>query len=227
MKLLIAISSCQRDVLNGANQSLRDTWLSSLGFDYRFFVGQGDCLLQSDEVRLECGDSYIHLPAKTRESLRWALEHEYTHIFRVFTDTYVIGQNFRKKLREQWEGYDYIGVFPEPVRRGELNGWFYAYGGGGYWLSRRAANAVVDALLPAPEDGKWETFAEDVWVGTVLKPCLTWLQWKPVTGHFGVALPHLTANTVTLHLSVGESTFQNKTTYDIGWMYEAHHRVVG
>jgi hypothetical protein len=45
MKCFISISSCARDIQQGYNQAMRDTWLPTLkdygNFDYKFFVGSG------------------------------------------------------------------------------------------------------------------------------------------------------------------------------------------
>lgn len=85
---------------------------------------------------------------------------------------------------------------------------------------------IVKADLPEPVDGKWETFAEDVWLGMTLKPFIeSWLRWKPVKC-MGAALPHYHKYVITMHLSVGESTYGNKTEYLPSWMYDAHNKVM-
>lgn len=47
MRILIAISSCVKDIINQNNQAMRDTWLPDLkkyNIDYKFFVGNGKLL---------------------------------------------------------------------------------------------------------------------------------------------------------------------------------------
>lgn len=227
VKLLVAISSCRRDQVNGANQSIRDTWAPDLpaGVDYKFFVGEGAEPLKDDEIQLSVPDTYVGLAWKTRESLRWSLGQDYTHVYRAFTDTYIIGSTWMHKMqKENWECYDLVGVIPTQP---EPNGWFYPFGGSGYMTSRRANEAIVKHPVPEPVKGDWESFAEDVWLGMALKPFMkSWLLWKPISG-MGMTVEHYHPGVATMHLSKGDSNYENTPKYDVAWMYEAHKKVKG
>ena len=160
MKVLIAVSSCERDMLNGNNEAMRETWLPKLAglADYKFFVGRNEVDLREDTIRLDVPDDYRSLPFKTRESLRWALAQGYDYIFRAFTDTCC----HPGRLVTSFTGQDYYGHFAggystEPDEQGH---YAYASGGPGYWLSRRACQIVVDA-----HPHHW---AEDVVIGDLM-----------------------------------------------------------
>ena len=53
MHVLIAVNSCWRDIRNGSNQAIRDTWAKTLpaGWDLRFFVGDRN-FTEEEESRL-------------------------------------------------------------------------------------------------------------------------------------------------------------------------------
>ena len=68
MRVLIAIMSCARDVMNGANESIRETWLTWMdripaGWDYRFFVGIGNPPPLADETE-GFQNQYRHLASR-------------------------------------------------------------------------------------------------------------------------------------------------------------------
>jgi hypothetical protein len=163
LKLLVAISSCERDMLNGNNQAMRETWLPRLvdfpEVDYKFFVGlcQTDC--PEDTISLPVCDDYRSLPFKTRESCRWALQKGYDAVFRAFVDTCVHPHRLFAAFNRE---ADYVGHFPggyspEPDKQGH---YAYASGGPGYWLSKRACEIVVRS-----EPTHW---AEDLWIGDLM-----------------------------------------------------------
>lgn len=180
MRLLIAIKSCERDMANGFNQAVRETWVRDVPPDVhaRFFVGHGNARTAPDEVRLDCPDDYMSLPAKTRSILRWSLERGYDFVFLCDTDTYVMPDRL---LASGFEGYDLTGCFngkigvprategdaghwqPADQGNGATRYWAWISGGNGYWLSRAAAQAVLDW----PGTGDW---AEDRTIGQALGP---------------------------------------------------------
>jgi|HubBroStandDraft_4_1064222.scaffolds.fasta_scaffold02564_3 hypothetical protein len=150
---VILISSCVRDRRNGFQQAIRDTWGKSPAIPYRFFLGDVEAE-EGDEVSLPCPDNYFSLPQKTKLSLEWALENDYSHAFRCFTDTFI--DTIRLRASAYAEG-DYIG---NPFQHGTKG--FFMHGGPGYWLSRRAAEIVVGSELSMSEQ------LEDQWVGRCL-----------------------------------------------------------
>lgn len=186
MKALIAISSCVAYALNGSNQVLRETYLQDVskfpGLDYRIFIGDGTkdagdttafedsfntcpwTLYQnkqveqppftytpkSDEVILQVEDGYKHLAYKTRGAQRWSVEHGFDYTFQCFPDTYI---HVPRLIASRFENHDYTGY--------NANDGWYAGGGPGYWLSRRASEAILSERI--------DVWFEDMWVGNLLK----------------------------------------------------------
>ena len=151
IKPIILISSCVRDRDNGNQQAIRDTWGATPVIPYRFFLGDTEPI-SADEVGLFCPDNYFSLPAKTQESLKWALERGYTHMIRAFTDTYIDTQRLDMA---QFGLLDYVGNMCYSHK------FEFIHGGPGYVLSARAAQLVVDADV-----GTWAL--EDQWVGWLM-----------------------------------------------------------
>lgn len=211
MKTLIAVSSCERDAQNGNNQAMRNTWIREMarveGFDYKIFYGAGDRALLADEVRLDVGDDYKSLPYKTRESLRWALDHGYSYVFRAFTDTCI---NPHRLRTSGYTRFDYLGCFPggyaaEPDAKGHF---CYASGGPGYFLSRRAAEAAI-----AEEPDHW---AEDLWIGDAMGRA-------GIRGHndpgFWFKWAGMATGAITVHLSRGTDVYKPQ------WMHECFEQM--
>lgn len=133
----------------------RRTWLVHAprqGLDYVFLVGGASQFRrEGDVLYLPCPDDYASLPQKTRCFCQWALSHaDFDYLFKCDDDTYV----------------DLARLASYPARRafhyagGQYAG--YASGGGGYFLSRRAAAVVAEHL-----DAAWGN--EDELVGQCLK----------------------------------------------------------
>ena len=178
MKLLIAIKSCHRDRDRGCHQAIRDTWGSKVVTDVTlgFFIGRDENSGQAswrlgDETQVDAPDDYENLPLKTREILRQSIGWNYDFTFLCDNDTFV---NPERLLQTGFEKFDYsgrFGVLP-PVgtqfdytdgRGIEYPGCHpWASGGVGYFLSKKAAEHIVQF-----EPNIW---AEDMWVGQVLGP---------------------------------------------------------
>ena len=169
-KLLAAIPACHRHDYGGLENAsrvtnnealrmsaLRDTWLKNCPADYRFFYGHGSGELKADEVQLDVPDDYEHLPHKIRESCRWALDHDYTHIYRVDNDSYVY---MDRLLKSGFEDHDYTGYCLDYPYHLEMHGHRYATGGAGFILNRRAMQIVIANEPTHP--------AEDLWIGRLL-----------------------------------------------------------
>ena len=84
MRLLIAIKSCERDMLNGCHTAIRETWGKDFppNVDVRFFVGNGSASLKSDEVRLAAAKLIETLRASGAD-VKWA-EPENLHLTLMF-----------------------------------------------------------------------------------------------------------------------------------------------
>jgi len=188
MKILIAILSCVKFSQDGSNQAARNTYLQEVkkypAIDYKFFIGDGtpveDGLEMSrsfcnhelldenrvtlginpyvpreDEVILHVPDDYLYLSWKLKEALRWGMDHGYDYIFNAACDTYI---DIQRLLNSGFERQDYLG---------RSHGAF-AIGGSGYWLSRKAAQCVLDSPI--------YDWASDRWAGKVLHDCGVVLQ---------------------------------------------------
>jgi hypothetical protein len=105
--------------------------------------------LDHDTLICRCGDDYDSLTRKTQLLARWMLDDTTCdYLFKCDDDTYVHSSNFAEF---EPNGHDYIGCHA---------GGSYASGGGGYFLSRRAAELVAEAEL--------DDTAEDRAVGNLL-----------------------------------------------------------
>ena len=141
MKVLIAILSCHSH--KHYEQAQRDTWIPDIpaGVDYKFFLGNhtwSPC--DPDEVVLNVGDAFADVTAKTVEMNAWALVRDYDFVFKADLDTLV---RPKELLVSGFEQHDYTG--------GRNS--FFVSGGAGYWLSKRALQAVVETEIePGPAE---------------------------------------------------------------------------
>ncbi len=204
MKTLIAIPSCH--IHRHYEQAERDTWIRNIpvGVDYKFFIGNRagihDAALHpyaEDETHLDVGDSLPELTLKCVEMYRWALARGYEYVWKVDLDTLVRPQQL---LSSSLEAHDWVGG---------QNDWF-ASGGAGYGLSKRAMEYVVAQPIK-------ETCAEDLHTAQAMATA-------------GIALHHdsrfkfipgqvLEAGDLTYHLS---SVRAWDAKYQPAWMYEAY-----
>lgn len=208
VKPIILISSCKRDVENGYNQSIRDTWGADSPIDFKFFLGHGNVIQNPDEVLLNVPDDYGSLTAKTQASVQWALDNGYTHCFRSFTDTYI---DPSRLLKSGFEKHHYIGnCFNCP---GEP----FCHGGPGYWLGPQAMPYVAKAVITATDN------CEDQWVGHVLKTAYI----EPV--HDDRYSMGLSYNRHERRISddnavISEHLSLQRGEYHKRWMYESYTR---
>jgi hypothetical protein len=90
-------------------------------------------------LNLGVPDDYPSLPQKTFAFCQWALrDQSWDFLFKCDDDTYICAERFHE-LAKALKGHDYIGAEWKP-------GVGYASGGAGYFLSRRAAKAVVGRM---------------------------------------------------------------------------------
>ncbi len=159
-RLLVAVESCQRDMLLGLHKIIRKTWAQGFPGDVKFFVGgEMPTRLEPDEVWLNVPDDYLSLPKKTREIMYLATSLDYDHIMKVDCDTVVLEQEFRKF---DYQKYDYSGFFWSLI---DAPG--SAASGFCYILSRKAAEIVAKFdYKDAREVSQW---AEDQMVGDALR----------------------------------------------------------
>ena len=136
-------------------QAVRDTWWNNNhpNITKKFFYGTVPGFKYQpldDEVVLPVPDDYAHLPKKTMAICKWSLQNGFDYILKVDDDTYVYPD--RAAVEVQSQSIDFAG---------HINGGACS-GGCGYYLSRRAMEAVVRN----PINSHW---AEDVTVGMIMK----------------------------------------------------------
>jgi len=124
-KTLLAIPSCFS--LKHWHTVVRSTWGQDvLGADLRFFIGYPP--ENSDEIQVDSPDDLQGLTHKVVGTFKWALNHGYTYVWKLDLDTLV-----RPKLLSGLEQHDWVG--------GQNS--FFASGGAGYGLSKRAMEIVI------------------------------------------------------------------------------------
>lgn len=179
VKILIGVKSCQKDMMGGCHEAIRDTWGYNLPDDttLRFFMGGENppCSLKADEILLSgLDDTYWVLWPKVVRALAYSVENEYDYSFLCDTDTYIVPARWRNS---GFESYDFSGrMAPTPslemgktyprvdLSNGEFADPFYAYmsGGVGYFVSRRAAILILADTVYRQ--------SEDVAMGQILGP---------------------------------------------------------
>lgn len=161
MKALIAVVNA-RHRQNTWADAIRKTWLSMVPedkADVRFFVGRGLGSVPEDTVELECDDSYMGLPEKVREIVRWTLQRdEYHHMLKCDDDVILKPQQL---LTSGYDNSDFTGHLNRPIT--EAGDPFTVPMGFNYWLSRKSMEYVAVAELP-PSD----TNDDERWVSKVL-----------------------------------------------------------
>lgn len=132
-----------------------------------------------------CPDEYNTLPQRTLAFCRWALgQPNWDYLFKCDDDTYV---SLPRLLAYDLAGRDYIGAEWKP-------GVGYGSGGGGYFLSRKAAAIVAERLTQ-------KTGAEDLLVGKMLREAGVAFSIEPRLVPFGSMdrRPMADNDLITLH----------------------------
>jgi hypothetical protein len=174
MKILIAVTTCHSfdydmkpindclvierkgmDFKTFRPPFIRETWWKDVpsDVDKKFFYGiaANHRPALDDEVFLPVRDGYIYLPYKTRALCQWAIERDYTHVFKADDDSFAF---VSRLLNSGFEKYPWVGRY---------NGGDFIAGGPGYWLDRSAMAVVAAAPIPHQD------WAEDIWVSKVLQ----------------------------------------------------------
>jgi hypothetical protein len=148
VKILYAIVTCERR--SAQAQAQRESWVNDVAnrADVRFFLARQKREALADEVYLNVGDDYEHLPAKVRETTRWALEHSYSLMLKLDDDVVLFPS------RVILPRSDYAGLT-------QHSGRYDWCAGMTYWLRERAMQVVATSELT-------DDPFEDRWIGTVL-----------------------------------------------------------
>lgn len=157
---LIAIMTWTPDVHNGRNDAVRETWVREWCATkvpqfvekphYCFYYDkEHNEPLQWDELQFDVPRGLLNTSYKTQCMVKWALERGYEHVFFIPVDCYVC---VPRLLVSGFEVEHYTGfkAYDEP----------HIGGGSGYWLSKRAMEAVA-------QFGVYPDY-EDRWVGAAV-----------------------------------------------------------
>ena len=182
-RLVIAILACDKHAVRA--DGVRNSWLRLVPSSWHVLFVHGRpgqaAAIEGDRLYLDCREAYEYLPHKVLALARYAKDHlEFDHLFKTDDDTYIDLERFIALRRD---GIDYAGQFREqPVG---IAGKTWHYGkcddaryevpyekpfvcpwatGGGYFLSRRAVEALVTRLADTVDDSLFE----DMMVGEAL-----------------------------------------------------------
>jgi hypothetical protein len=156
VRTLIGVISYEGDAWNGNHDAIRQTWgpkVAEAGMDLRFFIGRRNpkYAAQPDEVLIDwqksrpcahpwwssekgcCEDFWQVL---TKNMLRWSLEQGYDFTFQCENDTFLVPALL---AATDYAKYDFSGYM---IQGGEAYPW--PEPGGGYFLSARAARALIN-----------------------------------------------------------------------------------
>lgn len=164
MRVLLAIISCHsREEFSNA---VRCSWkpLVPAGVEVIFFRGRGtNRAPKSDEIFLDCGDSYQDLPEKVKAIMQWAYERGYDFVLKCDDDVVI---KPKELLSSGFDKYDFTGCMDPKVVPGEIRTpWGFCY-----WLSRRSMKLIVEAPLPG-QPGSTHSYHhnnDEAWISTVL-----------------------------------------------------------
>lgn len=151
-RVLIAIISCHTRM--SYVQAQRETWIPRIpfGVDYKVFLGPSGRNPLSDEVFLQCDDSYQGLPSKVRAVMAWAYDQGYDYVAKVDDDTIL---RMPEWVNSGFQTHDFTGHTNDD-RATVLVPWGFCY-----ILSRKAMALVKEHALPPNNN-------DEAWVSSIL-----------------------------------------------------------
>jgi len=187
MKPIILIHATPQDQKRGIVQAIRNTWVHEWGdlIPHRFIYDRTFPFRPiDDEEVFDVEPGYWVMMEKTKAACQWALNRDYTHVFVICSDTYVV---VPRLLKSGYADHDYSGHRADEGHAG---------GGCGYWLSVPAMQAVI----------RWPTYAdyEDRWVGVACGGA--GIQCFHDPRYWGYVHPWL-EGIITVHLHQGDGMF--------------------
>ena len=205
-KVILLVSTWKPDHDNGVNDVCRGTYIYTWGsfLPYRFVFDRTRSYedLLPDEIRVEAESGLLNTSFKTQQAVAWAYEQGYDYVCYAPTDCYIIVPRLLRSLRWHHDhGHHYWG--------------FHTYdehhigGGSGYFLSRKAMEAVM--WFDVYPD------YEDRWVGTACQHARIAAVHDEL--YRSVEQPYM-PDTITTHLS------KNSGDYDPESMRNLHMRVI-
>lgn len=149
---------------------LRETWVpifSVQDCDLRLVFGRGTQREPlSDEIFLECDDSYQGLPEKVREIVRWALKNGYDRVLKCDDDVVIRPDRFHGVIHASGHFIGAQASLVGPPGRQVAVPYGFCY-----WLTQTAMEIVALAELPPPGDNN-----DELWVARELYKRSIYLQ---------------------------------------------------
>ena len=169
-KCVALIMSCRKYLYTrAANQ---DT--SNLPFEFKYFIGEdpsSNLALPLNTIELPCNDNYESLPHKVYEAIKWAkanLNFDYIlktdddiifntaaikDVFSIITDTKADYAGCFDRGKLPTYSYSHLGACEDPIMRRipMLSPQCPYASGGGYFLSRKAVDAYLQAYPSLPK----------------------------------------------------------------------------
>jgi hypothetical protein len=171
VRTLIAVVSCAAHA--EYRKAIRETWLPLVpkdNADVLFFMGRGSTAVCSDEIVLDCDDSYLGLPEKVRAIVQYALKGGWDYVFKCDNDVVLLPS---KLLASGYETADFVG-HKNSSKEDPVPPYGFLYG-----LSKRSMQIIAEAELPRDN---WD----EGWVRTKLYAHGIMLRHDPrYTLHFG------------------------------------------
>jgi hypothetical protein len=162
MNFIIAVSSCQKDRAAGDHDAIRDTWgrvADQMGIPYMIVMGGSLREWNEHEYASDTPDDYESLGLKTLWNIRQAMAERCDYLFQCFKDTYISIPRLVAASKEL-DGRHVVGnYFFHGIEE------LHPCGGSGYWLSRKAMKAILEADFSAIKNLR---NAEDCWIGWAL-----------------------------------------------------------
>jgi hypothetical protein len=152
VKVLVVTQSCQRDLENGRQNAIEETWLDRWGhlITHRFVLGGALSFNGSfGNWYFPVPDHYDAVAFKCHAAMQQAREEGYTNVFYSDTDTFI---NVPKLLVSDYTRAPYIGLRCDQG---------HASGGAGFWVSGPAIKVLAEAK---PTSG-----FSDMWVADHLR----------------------------------------------------------
>ena len=170
MKVFIGIESCYDH--RGSEQAVRDSWLKDWNGAYKFFLCPNVRDPQPDELILDAEDGWFNLLRKFRAEIDWFMSQDFDYFFRCHNDTYVF---VPRLLTSGFENLDWIGHEQHAPDwsaaekfSGHVGAHRFAYGGSGFWFSRKACETLQKFLHTADYLKHAEHAIEDIAIGKIL-----------------------------------------------------------
>jgi hypothetical protein len=226
--LIVGILTCPK--YKRRMQAVRETWLKALPPEITVLFLLGDqgspSRIEGDVLYLNCPEGYEFIPAKTYFFAEFCLRNfQFQYLFKADDDTYVNVPQFLKfkkrgdyigrftggpgnKIDRTW----HYGKYSRPELEKPFAGEFiapWAAGGDGYFLSRKAANYLIESGRSVIESELLDPFYcgyEDMLVGNILSQSSDLVRQDSDIGEFGTIHPATPTAMRAIHYNLASNS---------------------